>query len=441
MKNRRYPHYSMVYCALLTAYCVLFTSCFHKDVMNDRADDVSQSFIYTGKGGSYIITQELIFQATSKSSGGGMTSISGYNECRFTSYDLATGAMLGRVELGEEIDHACKIVGVLNDQIWCYSIDPDLGLHARDPKTLEVVKKEAELSVGAIQLSRPEWSRISDYYAYDANEGKLMVTDMQGLHYYYDAKENKFASTENEMPEVEWSPDYLGSTAYFTKEDYISFDGKDDRKKIRWGYDDSTAGISLLKPSFLLDLNEERDRARVQAQIEELTARRNAVQNRVDSLVKLHPVFKEEYPSWSSMTDEEIDLNSDLRDWRSDVRDIDGDIEDLNKEFGDYEDYALSDTRFGSLVYSANSVSDTARAILTCVDCNAKKFTERWHLDLSSFYFDPDKAEGAGVFDEGDPEFRYRWADIYDGKFVMIAQLQMVCVDMTSGKKLWEIPL
>jgi hypothetical protein len=70
-----------------------------------------------------------------------------------------------------------------------------------------------------------------------------------------------------------------------------------------------------------------------------------------------------------------------------------------------------------------------------------KTFVERWHLDLTSFYYDPDEAEGAGVFEDGDPEFGYRWADIQDGKFVMIAQLQMICIDMKTGKQLWQIPL
>src|SRR5687768_6008398 len=124
---------------------LLFSSCFHKDVMNDRADDVEESFIYKGKDGTYIITKEEIFQATSKKSSGGFTQISGYAEYRISSYDLETGNLNGRAELGEGMEEAFTILGATEGKLWIYSIDPDLGFHARDPKTLEILTDEKTL--------------------------------------------------------------------------------------------------------------------------------------------------------------------------------------------------------------------------------------------------------------------------------------------------------
>jgi hypothetical protein len=431
----------------LPACCTLIlfalSSCFHKDVMNDPADDVSQSFIYSGKNGAYIITQELIFQATSKSSGGGISRISGYNECRLTSYDLATGAMLGRVEIGEEIDAGCKILGVVNDQVWCYSVDQEVGLHYRDPKTLEVQKKESELTVlNGFDFSRPEWSRIEDYYNYDVTNGMIVLTDMKGLLYHLDAVNNSLKETETEMPGEDWSSDYLSSSAYFNSEDYVSFNGDGDRKKLQWKYEDTTADLPFLKPQLFLDLNEESLYRREQERIRKITAQLDSAKAALDKVIAAHPVFADESASWSEMTEEERGMRNDFYNMKREVEEIDRNLEDLTDAFDDNNDYALSDKPYSCLVYSASTVSDTARAILTCVDqSKPKKFVERWHLDLTSFYYDPDKAEGAGVFDEGDPEFGYRWADLHDGKFVMIAQLQMICVDMSSGKKLWEIKL
>lgn len=422
---------------------IFLTSCFHKDVMNDSADDVSQSFIYNGPGGSYIITQELIFQATSKSSGGGISRISGYNECRLTSYDLATGAMLGRVELGEELDEACRIIGVVNDQVWCYSINTELGLHSRDPKTLEVVKKESELTaLAGYNFSRPEWSRISDYYGYEVSNGLLVLTDMQGVLSYFDPSKNTIEQTEASMPETEWSPTYLSSSGYFNADEYLSFSGDGDRRKLMWKYEDTTADLPFLKPQLFIDLNEASLYKAEQERIAAATASRDSSKAKLDALVAAHPVFANDYASWSDMTVEERDLRDDYYDIKRDLEEKERDLEDLTDEFEDNSSYLLRDKPYSALIYSASTVSDTARAILTCVDMSKpKKFVERWHLDLTSFYYDPDKAEGAGVFDEGDPEFRYRWVDIHDNKFVMIAQLQMICVDMTTGKKLWEIKL
>jgi hypothetical protein len=431
----------------LTAYCLLhyclLTSCFHKDVMNDAADDVAQSFIYTGKNGSYVITQELIFQATSKSSGGGMTRISGYNECRLTSYDLATGAMLGRVETGEQIDEGISILGVVNDQVWCYSIETELGLHYRDPKTMEVLKKESELTaLAGFDFSRPEWSRILDYYNYEVANGMIVLTDMQGKIYYLDTEKNTLAETESKMPDDNWMDDYLSSSAYFNPDEYISFNGDADRKRLQWQYEDTTADLPFLKPEVFIDLNEANLYKKEQARIVAMTAKRDSAKAVVDKVISEHPVFADEYSSWSKMTAEERDFQSVFYTMKRNLEEIERDLEDLTDDFDDSNDYVLSDNNYSALIYSASSVADTARAIITCVDITKpKKFTERWHLDLTSFYYDPDKAEGAGVFDEGDPEFGYRWADIHDGKFVMIAQLQMICIDMKSGKQLWQISL
>ena len=427
--------------ALFAVHCLLFTGCFHKDVMSDRADDVTHTFIFTGKGGPLIITHEDIFQASSKESNGGMTTISGHNDCRITSYDLATGAIIGRIDLGAEMDEACEIVGMSEEAIWCYSINADLGLHSRNPRTLEVVTREADLVVGNIQLARPEWSRILDYYNYDYDAGSVMVTDKQGVHYYFNPADKKFTETESDMPDEPWSDDALNSSAYFMKDTFVSFKGSDDRKRIMWRYEDTTASLAFLKPSFFVDLNEQHRKERNNAYMQKIRANAEELQRKFDSVTGEHPVFKDEWPSWDKMTREERDMRGDVERMRRDIQYAERDLEDAERMSDDMNQYALNDQSYSCLVYSAFTVEDTAHALITCVDCTSGKFSERWQLSLDDFYFDPNKAEGAGVFDDGDPEFGYRWAEIYDGKFVMIAQLQMICIDMKTGKQLWQIQL
>src|ERR1700720_727634 len=126
---------------------VLLTSCMHKDVMTDRADDISSSIIYQGKEGNYIINKEVIFQASSKSSGRGFTKISGHNDYRISSYDLATGKLVARVNMKGGMDKGEFIIlGVTEGKLWVYSIDPDLGLHYRNPKTLEVIGTQQKIA-------------------------------------------------------------------------------------------------------------------------------------------------------------------------------------------------------------------------------------------------------------------------------------------------------
>ncbi|HTF04132.1 MAG TPA: hypothetical protein VK826_08900, partial [Bacteroidia bacterium] len=283
--------------ALTLTLVLTLSSCFHKDVMNDRADDLSDSFIYSGKEGTLIITQELIFQANSKKSGGGMTSISGYNECRLTSYDFATGAIVGRVELGGQMDATAEVLAVLNDQLWMYSIDPEIGLHCRNPKTLEIIQKETDIAaLKGFSFSRPLWSVISDYYGFDPDKNKIILTDLQGVHYEFDPAGTKLVQTEDDLPDEEWYPDYLGGSVDFNKDSALSFDGSDDRQKLQWQGEKNTATLPFLKPEFFLDLNPERKAKRKEEMVAAITRRKDTVQAKLDAIIKEHPVFKVENP-------------------------------------------------------------------------------------------------------------------------------------------------
>ncbi len=428
---------------ILLPLLMLLNSCFHKDVMSDPADDVKETIVYKGKEGSFVITQEQIFQATSKSSGRGVSYTTGYNECRLTSYDIGTGAILGRVELGEEMEAACNIIAVAEGQLWMYSIDPELGLHCRNPKTLEVIKKEADVpQLKGFNFARPEWTRITDYYAYDYDKKRMLITDLQGVHYVFDPSKSALEKTDDDMPKSDWHEDYLNSSAYFDKEIYASFDGGDDRKKMVWKGEASTGELSFLRPEFFVDRNPVRSAQRKREYFNQLNSKLDSLKGALAAIVKAHPIFgREEYVSYDEYTSAEYEMKNDVSNIKYAIRDVESDIQQ-EKTFGsDYNQYALGPVANACLVYSANNVSDTARAVITLVDMNGKKFTQRWMLNLPSLYFDPDKAESAGVFDEGNPEFGYRWADIQEGKFLMIAQLKMICIDINSGKLLWEISL
>lgn len=428
---------------LLLLLPLLLNSCFHKDVMSDAADDVKETVLYTGKEGTFIITQEQIFQATSKSSGQGVSFTSGYNECRLTTYDAGTGAIVARVELGEEMESACNIVAVTDDKLWLYSIDPELGLHSRNPKTLDVITKEADIAqLKGFAFARPEWSRIADFYAYDFDKKHIVVTDLQGVHYVFDPAKSKLEVTEDDMPDLDWHKDYLNSSAYFAKDDYVSFDGRDDRKKLVWRGEDSTGELSFLRPELFIDGSESRTALRRSVFLQSLNAKKDSLNALLAGIIKEHPIFaSEEYVPYDKYTSAEYEMRNDVSTIRYAIRDIDSDISHEATFGSDYDNYALGDKPNACIVYSASNVSDTARAVLTCIDVNAKKFTQRWVLNLPSFYFNPDEAEGAGVFDEGNPEFGYRWTEVFDGKLLMIAQLKMICVDLKNGKKLWEISL
>lgn len=124
--------------------------CLHKSVLNDSADNVVNCLLYHGPEGDLLIIHESIFQAVSKSSGGGFTRISGYSEGRLSSYDLASGQLSSRLVLGKFSNAATSLLGCTPGHVWVYSDNAQLGLHSLNPRTLAV-----NLSQEAIKAQNP----------------------------------------------------------------------------------------------------------------------------------------------------------------------------------------------------------------------------------------------------------------------------------------------
>ncbi len=435
---------------LLFLTLLVFSSCFHKDVMSDRADDVVRSMIYKGNEGTFIITKEEIFQATSKKSGGGITTISGHSDYRLTSYDLATGKLLGRVDMGDGIEKSFIILGTTPGKLWIYSMDEALGFHCRNPETMELISDEKTLSASAplkgFTFARPEWMKLSQFYGWRADNNKLMLSDMEGFHYYYDPGKGTLDKTEDKIPDYDWAVRYSGSTGYFSKDEYVSLRG-DGRQKLMYESEDSTGKQSYLTGELLLENDPLHEVARKQAYLDSLD-RMLAMWK--DSLGQL----EKEYPEL--LQNGVINANRfGGRDYKATwkARDFIREIENLEREKTSqlksdralFNTPLLSDAPGNLFVVHATDVSDTSKAVLTKVHLSGRRFTETWTTILPGFYRDPQKADNKGafetVFSDGNPKFTYRWHTLADGKLLLIGQLSMICIDAGTGKILWQQPL
>lgn len=428
---------------------ILLSSCFHKDVLNDRADDVINSFIYKGKDRTYIITKEEVFQATSKESKNGVTTISGYAEYRLTSYDLQTGKQMARANLGDGNEKAFCILGTTEGKIWIYSLDPELGFHCRNPKTMEIISDEKTISAnGALKgfaFAKPERTSLNQFYAYNSQTGKLFLSDKQGFHYYYDPSNSTLEKTEDVLTNSSFSKNSLGSNGYFSKEVFVSLKS-DVRNKLVYANEDSTGNFSYIKGQLLIDNNPFRGAERTKIEVARIEQSQKSIS---DSLADIHGKF----PKMGS-EGRNIDDISDA-EWKAKgiCSDLSRRYEALERDKKNILDHAelnfpnplLSDGNGYFYVLHAVDVCDTARTIITKLQLTEKKFQEIWSTPLPHFYVDPDKAKAQGafetVFSKGNPSFSYRWFDVEDGKLIMISQLRMVCLDVKSGKILWEDPL
>ncbi|TND07666.1 MAG: hypothetical protein FD123_2985 [Bacteroidetes bacterium] len=423
------------------------SSCFHKDVMNDVADDVKYATVYSGKEGKIAITFEEIFQATSKKSGGGFTSISGYAEYRLTSYNIENGNVMARVELGEGRDkNETAILGTTEGKLWMFSFSEELGLHYRNPGTLDVLATQKQLmekpGMKGLALSKPEWTRISSFYGFDPVSGRIMFTDQQGFKYYLDPNTFAVEKTEAEIKDHNWSRSVTSNNGDLGYEKNVSMKG-DPRKTLEYENSKRSQPHSFLFAKLVLDENPFRGSAEIKPLYDSLARRIDSLDKRMKELAAADPQIADERLHYFQLPDK---LREMKREWEEINRSIGNEKYQLQRweKDGDYHrSYLLADEKNSLLVWSASSVGDTCRALVSKMKLNPdSSFAQAWQIKLDEFYYDPSKADNAGafetVFSDGNPEFDYQWFRCLDNKLVFISQLRMACIDMKTGKLLWS---
>jgi hypothetical protein len=168
-----------------------------------------------------------------------------------------------------------------------------------------------------------------------------------------------------------------------------------------------------------------------------------------DSISRLHQLFPGmgvEGRKYSEISNEEWKAKRTCESLIRDKESLERDRESIMRERSKYIDNpVLSDAEGNLFIIHATDITDTSHMQLTKVNLAGRTFTEAWTVKLPNFYRDPQKANNKGafetVFSDGNPNFRYQWFGIEDGKLFMISQLQLICVDVQSGKTIWEHPL
>ncbi len=426
-------------------------SCFHKDVMEDHADDVKQVVVCRTNGKDYIVTLESVFQATSKSSGGGVTHISGYNEFRITTYNPETGNVVARVELGEGMeDNECYLIGFFGDKLWMFGMREDFGLHCRDITTLLVSKNQEQLKaegdLKTIQLARPTWSQINDFYGWVPGTNDIIVTDQQGFHYRYNTASHKATRTEETPPESLAEEHALSNQGKYDVDKYISSNG-DKRKHLVFGWAKKENNLTYIDPSYIIDRDDTRaalydsayyngmrlQGANVQRSMDSLRAAHNWLANNAGSPWNAPGYDSKVYNMYNDLVRELENIGRELKTKRS-----------MNDHV--LEDRILQPTGEPRMffVWHAADISDTCHAIISKIEMNVadSTFRETWSSHQYGICYNPSRADQMSsfetVFSDGNPDFDFQWFDCIGNQLIYISQLSMVAIDRNTGKQLWK---
>ena len=428
--------HTFIYFSLIIFSAMLFSSCnpMKKNVMKDNADDIIEFIIAESDGEDFLISKEEIFQATSKSDNNGIRQITGFTEYRLSSYDINTGQLIKRIEFGDRKTGECKFIGYTKGLLWYKSVDPALGFHARDPKTLDVIISQDKITeINPFlkgNLSQPEWNSIVKYYGFNSLENKPVVSDNSGFLYLIDPVSLKAEKTEDLLVDFKIDNNCLTNSVNITPEkrmsltgsprNYIEYDGKEFKDvsflkgeiiESSVQSDPSISGNDYLKP-FYDEIRE--------------------YELQIDSIKKL--------PNENSMV---------IKYAQRDIQNLERKIKYANdkiKRAAGNESFLIMTKDKGIFILSQTDVTDQAKVLISKISLSKDSdISQIWQTELSNIYVDPEKGMDRSAFDvvfsKGDPDFRTKRALMGNGKLIIMSMLRAVCIDTESGRILWETEL
>jgi hypothetical protein len=416
-----------------------------KDLMKDRADDVKEVIVSKNNDGTFLVIKEEVFQAVSKSDQGGFRRISGYTENRISSYDLNTGALVKRVILGDREENECTFLGETDGKLWYKSVNKELGVHARDPRTLDVKITQEEIIKAnpflAGNISLPEWNAIQRYYGFDVLKMMPMISDNAGYVYRIDPVSIKAERTDESVKDFNFDNNCISTSMNIDANTGVNLQGS-PRNNI------SYKGRDIKEPSFL-DGN--------------FLKSSNII---VSS--DANPKFLAPYREKINMYDGQIDSLSNILEKIDTVsngnrknssqmysyRNIQRNIENLKRNIKYAEDdiRRFSEDRFyeivtndnGVFILSCSDVTDKAKVIISKVRLNEDTtVTLSWQTQLNDIYREPDKGFDKSsfefVFSKGDPDLNTMRTVHHGNKLIFVFMLTATCIDTNTGDILWSI--
>lgn len=434
---------SLLATAGLLLMLLAMSSCFHKSVMNDGADDIESARIYNFSDGQYLVCLEAVFQATSKKSGQGITQISGYNDMRISVYDLNTGNLVVRKATGTQIDHAIAFLGCTEGNLWFYTMDD--GLHSLNPKTLEpVVTQEMIFEKNPSlkdNLATCEWYQYSQFFQYSELKGVVLLSDNQGFRYEMNPKTLEAVKMPGDytMP-LERNDDPLEAYSSFDRKD-INMAG-DLRKHITWQSKTLDSLTTFLEGEFIAD----RNITRIYTTIE---ARKNAAVNNYNKYSRLVDSMKTQNKGAPFLYGSPQYIL--YRHYDDSLRTANSEKEDLERLMGyivkdghtsSYKQLLMPDSTSFFVFHRSNTAKD-ANVIVSRVQIkNHKQMKELWRTTLPALFFDPSAAEETDafkiVFSDGSPDFGFSYINLVGNRLIIVWMLHVHCLDINTGKLLWK---
>lgn len=432
-------HYRTVLPVLIVT--VLISGCFKKNVMKDNADDVEEAIIMESGGAFYLVTNEEIFQATSKSDKQGIRTTTGYTEYRLSSYDLNTGKLVSRVDLGERDDNYHYFLGPTDGKLWYISMDKETGLHARDPKTLNIIVTNNDiLKINpnfANNTPEVKWHELRKYFGYDSEKNVPLVADNSGYIFTLDPVTLKAEKTDKSMENYKYDESNTSTSLNLDVDKHVNLSGE-PRKKIRY-FSKELNEPTFLDGQFLLSSVNVNPLESNPEFFAPLTEKINSSGRKIDSLRRLI----------EGLSPEEISKDYSLRYAERNIKRATDEIERTQKEIRsktEHRNNGIITKERGVFILHKSNASDTSKSVINKIIFNSDTTVSQvWETYIPTLFSEPSKVLSKPgfeyVFSKGSPKVSTMRVIYGNDKLVIIHMLRAVCLDGSTGKILWDIEL
>jgi hypothetical protein len=425
---------------------LLMSGCLHKDMVKCEADDIIKAAVYSGPQGDILIAHESIFQALYKSYNRGFTHISGYTDTRLSAYGLENGQLLARIEFGQETKNPISFLGISNGRLWFYSLDPALGLHGRNPRTLAVTVSQKQILAAepALQnnLAKIKWSQINAFFAYDELRDKLIVTDMQGYHWAVDPQNFTIQKlpADVSLAETRQALNCFSPGAEFRSANF--FLSNDLRKTITRGNTSVNPQLSFLDGKFLCDTNKQRILQRLGRELQQAKTRQGQLTAQLAAMKESDSTGRRQFQTaeqnalakvQTALQETENGLTAIKLWWREIAEE---------GHFGGNNRLLQPDDDSFYIIHRGSVAPDAKMRISRLQYPEDGILQERWQTEIPKIFFDVSQARQTDafkiVFSRGHPNFDFQFFEQVKNKLLFIRMLHAVCIDSDTGRVLWQ---
>ncbi|HEU4552229.1 MAG TPA: PA2928 family protein [Chitinophaga sp.] len=423
----------------------LTSGCFFKSDKTGAADGIICEYLYTDSAGQVLIAHEKVFHATSKSTGNGFTRISGFTNTRLSAYDVKDGHLLVRIVFGGESDDACMLLGLTGNQLWCIRKNGQVAIQTIDPRTLQVKATADQLLRQASfleeHLANPEWYQLPQFFGYDVGRG-VILSDDQGFRYALNPatlQVTKLTDVNYQLPPLQ-DGGITGQRAIYNDSVVLRLEGNPRNHLVTEpGSRSPENDPGFLKGSFLIDRNISRLQQMQTGQLQEVRSLINQQKSMVDSLQSLADSLRRNK------------TGANIRSMENTIRDMQNRIDDLVRKAGRITpnrrgntDRLLQTAPDNFFILQASNTNKDAGLRLSLVQwAPGQPLRIHWQNNLTGLFFDASNARETNAFKEvfsgGNPEFTFRWADITQQKLLLTWMLHTTCIDVPTGKVVWQI--